>query len=84
MSWLCLILTHVLEAIGLWSLALQPHFNVDKLELVELIKDMLKFNGKYDQKSSIILFVVPAISLFFLVCGSGVVKSNKRESKKKA
>ncbi|KAJ1438185.1 hypothetical protein B484DRAFT_477229 [Ochromonadaceae sp. CCMP2298] len=78
LSWLCLIATHACEMTALWSLALMPHFNVDKLPLNELVTDMAQMTAKYDPLTTKVLFAVPSILLFFLMCGPGVHRRDRR------
>jgi Na+/pantothenate symporter len=77
-SWLCLIFTHVAESVFLWNLALGPHWNKNKVDIVGLFKEIIA--KKHDIPSSVLLFLVPGIALFFLLCGHGI--SNTRKEKR--
>lgn len=76
LSWLCVILTHVIEATFLWNLALLPHFNTKGLALVDFAKDLI--TGTYNIPSTVLLFLVPGFALFFLLCGPGLKKDSKK------
>jgi ABC-type long-subunit fatty acid transport system fused permease/ATPase subunit len=76
-SWLCVILTHVIEAAYLWNLALCPHWNTNNLSLPDLVQEILA--KKHDIPSSVLLFLVPGFVLFFLLCGPNT--SSKKTKK---
>mmetsp|Transcript_43330 Transcript_43330/g.86095 ORF Transcript_43330/g.86095 Transcript_43330/m.86095 type:complete len:154 (+) Transcript_43330:49-510(+) len=77
LSWICLILTHVIETTFLWNLALLPHWNTNRLALPDLIQEVLA--KKHDIPSSVLLFLVPGIALFFLLCGPNLKGRGKKD-----
>jgi hypothetical protein len=76
-SWLCVVFTHVIETVALWSLALSPHFNKTRLELPQFIEAVVTM--KFDPKPTALLLAVPAFVLIFLLSGPGI-KKNKNKS----
>ena len=78
MSWLCVVLTHVIETYFLWNLALGRHFNTKGLALPELAKDLI--TGTYNIPSTALLFMVPGFVLFFLLSGPGTSNGKKEKS----
>lgn len=77
-SWLCVILTHVIEGVFLWNLALLPHWNKNNVALPELVQEI--FNKQHDLPSSVLLFLVPGFALFFLLCGPNTSSKRKEKS----
>ena len=77
-SWLCILLTHIIEATYLWNLALGSHFNTKGLALPDLAKDLI--TGTYNIPSTVLLFLVPGFVLFFLLCGPGTKSAKKDKS----
>jgi len=76
-SWLTVVFAHVAESAFLWNVALLPHFNTNKLPLVDFAQEVIA--RKHDIPSSVLLFLVPGFALFFLVAGRGS-KGKKEKS----
>ena len=77
-SWLCVVFTHVIETTFLWNLALCPHWNTNRVELPELIREVL--NKQHDVPSSVLLFLVPGFVVFFLLCGPNTGSKKEKSS----
>lgn len=77
LSWITVIFAHVAESAFLWNLALLPHFNTNRLSLVDLAQEVIA--RKHDIPSSVLLFLVPGFVLFFLLCGPGSKGKGKKE-----
>ena len=67
------MLTHVIEARFLWTLALlSPQHNSNNLNAVDFALDVMQFKG--DPHMLFSLLLVPGLVLFFLVGGPGATK----------
>mmetsp|Transcript_10199 Transcript_10199/g.16738 ORF Transcript_10199/g.16738 Transcript_10199/m.16738 type:complete len:152 (+) Transcript_10199:30-485(+) len=75
LSWLCVVVSHVVETVALWNMALLPHFNTENLLLVDFVQDLLAFSGKYDELTTKILLVIPVVLAFFILVGPGVTST---------
>ena len=64
-SWLIIILTHMIECVFFWNLAYTSQdFNTKQLPLKEFIIDVISMN--YDKKCTVILLAVPCLIIFIL------------------
>lgn len=68
-SWISIVLTHIIEAALFWTLALQDHFNKKALALTDFIIDLCVKSQDYDTMSTALLLLVPGLALFFFLIG---------------
>lgn len=67
-AWLCLVGTHTVEGILLWTLALLPTFNRQNLQVFEFIKQLVQ--GKItDPFNTFVLIFVPSLVIFLILSG---------------
>lgn len=75
-AWLCLVGTHVVEGIMLWTLALQPTHNVQNLPPIEFIKQLVQ--GKVATPfDTFVLIFIPILVVILLVRGPPSAKKIK-------
>jgi hypothetical protein len=81
-SWLCLIGTHMSEAIMFWSFALLTK-NPNNLSFPDFFQQLIQ-QKIVDTYSTFVLLFVPALVVYFLLCGPGDNKSGAEKKSKKA
>lgn len=79
-SWLCLVLSHLVEMAFIWNLALMPHFNTNGLDIFQLLTNVVHM--KYDRFSTILLLAVQLMPLTFLVTGPEIPVRKSSKTKK--
>lgn len=76
-AWLCLVGTHAVEGILLWTLALLPTFNRDNLPVFEFIKQLVQ--GKItDPFNTFVLIFIPCLVTFLVLSGPPRRPKNKK------
>ncbi len=66
-GYLCLVMTHVVEACLWWSLALSPHFNASGKSAFQIIRSCFDLSVQGGALSAIMLLGVPLLVLFFII-----------------
>jgi hypothetical protein len=77
-AWLCVVGTHMTEAIFLWSLALLPTFNKANLPPIEFLKALVQLEAA-DPFSTFVLLFVPLLVAYLTLGGPG---GEKKKAKK--
>lgn len=73
LPWVCLLVTHSLETVFWWSLALHPSFNTKSLGVAKLAIEAISFKLPGAADTFILLIVVPLLVAIFTVLGPNPV-----------
>lgn len=76
-AWLCLIGTHVVESIMLWTLALETTHNKENLPPVEFIKQLVQGKAATPFDTFVLIFV-PVLVVILLIRGPPAVAKKSK------